>query len=171
MVAQIQIGLQATLLTLIAQALQARLDLAHAGLQFVLAQAHQHLTGRHPLALFHQALADLGAQVERQLGAPAGLERTGAGIGHQGLDRTALHHDQPHRQRLRSAPPPEQRRQAQQQRHSQQHLAHRSLPSLGFSLGQREAGNNAPSQGISGLAFAGTAVHTFPKKSKRGAQP
>ena len=63
----------------------------------------------HPVALLHRQHLDAAAGDGRQLGALAGLDRAGAGVGDGGLDRAAADAGGEHGHRLGPAQPPQQR--------------------------------------------------------------
>ncbi|MNZ39635.1 hypothetical protein D3C78_571330 [compost metagenome] len=119
-VAPVQMSLLAALFAGVALGLQPRLGLLQPGLLLDLPQAHEHLTRLDPLALGDQQLGNLAADIEGQMRAPTGLQRTRAGVGHQRLHRPALNLQQPDRQRLWSTQPAAQHHQTGQHRRANQ---------------------------------------------------
>ncbi|MCY1442765.1 hypothetical protein D9M71_591470 [compost metagenome] len=132
-VAAIQFRLGAALLAGLALPGEARLGFRDPRLAVVLAQAHQHLAGLHPLALVDQQFGDLATEIERQPRAPAGFQGAGTGVGDQGFHLSPPHFHQPHRLRLRPAPPPEQQAQGDDDQGQSRQLAHARVPLLSAS--------------------------------------
>ena len=60
------------------------------GLQITVPQGEQHLAGLHRIATTHRQEGDAPAHRRGQLGAAAGLDRAGPGIGDGGLDQADL---------------------------------------------------------------------------------
>ncbi|MCY1180868.1 hypothetical protein D9M73_213400 [compost metagenome] len=89
-VAPVQMSLLAALFAGVALGLQPRLGLLQPGLLLVLPQAHEHLTRLDPLALADQQLGNLAADIEGQMRASTGLQRTSASVGYQRLHRPPL---------------------------------------------------------------------------------
>ncbi len=76
------------------------------GIQVFMPQPHQHLPGFHPVAFLHAQIVDTPTDDGGHLGALAGFDFAGAGVGQGGLDLAMahfLHHDQ---DGFRSGKPP-----------------------------------------------------------------
>ncbi|MCY1300072.1 hypothetical protein D9M70_496300 [compost metagenome] len=123
-VAAVALGLLAALLAQVALVVEAGVGFVGASLQVVLAQAHQHVAGFHPLSGLDQQFADLSADLEREVRATAGLDGAGAGIGDQGFHRAAAHFGQPNRYRIRAVPEAHDACRQGENRNDYQQLAH-----------------------------------------------
>jgi len=76
----------------------------HLRAQILAPQFEQDLALAHAIAFAHQQARDLSAGGGCQLGAPAGGDRRGPGVGHRAFDRAALHGGERHGDRIRPRP-------------------------------------------------------------------